>query len=67
MKSKLQATFCMVALALTVAASTLTFASTQSQNVCFSCAQCAGAADCCAGAQSCCDDCQSCCGGAGCC
>ena len=65
MKSKLQAAFCMVALALTVAASTFTSASPQSQ-AWSSCAQCAGA-DCCSGAQSCCSDCQSCCGGADCC
>ncbi len=67
MKSKLQAVFCTVALMLTVAASTFTFAGTQSQSVCSSCAQCAGAADCCSGAQSCCDDCPSCCDGGGCC
>ena len=65
MKSKLQAAFCLVALALTVAASTFTFAGTQ--GVCSSCAQCAGAATCCAGAQNCCNDCQSCCDGGGCC
>lgn len=57
----------MVALALTVAASTFTFAAAPSQSVCTSCAQCAGAADCCASGQDCCNDCQSCCGGAGCC
>ncbi len=67
MKSKLQAVFCMAALALTVAASTFTFAAAPNQGVCSSCAQCAGAADCCDGAQSCCNDCSSCCDGAGCC